>query len=109
MKIDKSKPIYLAGPMTGYPEHNYPRFAAATHLLRAAGFIIISPHETTLDPATTSWNEFLKAGITKMLTCQGVILLEGWEGSRGAILESELAVSLNMPVCPYDSFIVVNF
>jgi hypothetical protein len=37
---------YIAGPMSGLPQFNFPLFIAAAEALRAAGFDIVSPAET---------------------------------------------------------------
>ncbi len=42
--IDKGATIYISGPMTGYPEYNYPAFMAAEKKLRSLGHgYIINP------------------------------------------------------------------
>ena len=40
---DIMRRIYIAGPMTGIPEHNYPAFHAAVAKLRAEGYAVTSP------------------------------------------------------------------
>ena len=37
--------IYVAGPMRGYPEFNFPSFHAAAAQLRAAGHTVFNPAE----------------------------------------------------------------
>ena len=38
-----SKRIYISGPMTGMPEHNFPAFHAAADRLRKAGWSVVNP------------------------------------------------------------------
>lgn len=40
------KTLYIAGPMSGIPQFNFPAFIAAAAALRAQGYTIISPAET---------------------------------------------------------------
>lgn len=37
--------VYIAGPMSGKKDYNYPAFEAAAAEIRAAGYNVISPHE----------------------------------------------------------------
>lgn len=37
--------LYLAGPMTGLPDFNYPAFHAAAAAWRAAGWTVANPAE----------------------------------------------------------------
>jgi hypothetical protein len=91
--------LYLAGPMTGHPENNYPAFHAAARRLRSAGFVVLNPAETILPPlANPTWGDWMRAGLTQLLTTDGVALLPASGGSRGAQLEVLVAHELAMPV-----------
>lgn len=98
---------YLAGPMTGLPEYNFPQFAAAKRDLEECGFDILSPHEidhgeTPETRGSLHYTEYLRAGFKMLLECRGIIMLPNWTKSRGAVAEFNLAVSLDMPVMQYD-------
>lgn len=96
--------IYIAGPMTGYPEFNYPAFAAAAADLRARGFEVVSPTEVSDDVAPDDYTTerpygwYLRRSLRLLLDCDEVYLLPGWEGSTGARLEVEVARALRMPI-----------
>ena len=90
--------LYIAGrPMTGLPNLNYPAFAAASVQLLAAGYAVESPTEGGQVDGWT-WADYMRRGLGQLLTCDGVAMLPGWGGSRGACIEAELAGELDMPV-----------
>jgi hypothetical protein len=89
--------LYLSGPMTGIPEFNFPAFHKAAASLRASGYEVVNPAE--LDAADTTpmaWEDYLRRDLRVLLDCQGIALLPGWENSRGAKLESTVALALGM-------------
>lgn len=101
--------VYIAGPMSGYEEFNFPAFNRVEELLRGSyGYKhVINPaklHPTTDLP----WVEFLKQDLRELITCDAVFLLKGWEKSRGATLEAFVAYVLglrlykNSPMCHYE-------
>jgi len=87
--------VYLAGPMTGLPELNYPAFAAETARLRSLGFDVISPAEINPDGGT--WHECMRRDIAKLVGCDMVATLPDWHKSIGAQLEVYLADRLEIP------------
>lgn len=89
--------IYIAGPMTGLPDLNFPLFHAETARLRALGFVVVNPAEINVNPAT-DWLECMRADIRELVTCDGIALLPGWEASRGAGIEHGLARCLGLQV-----------
>lgn len=92
--------IYLSGPMSGIPDHNRLAFRGAANLLRALGHTVLSPAEFPNDGK--SWEECLRLDILFLLQCDHIVLLSGWEGSRGANLELRIAQNLGMEVSLYD-------
>ncbi len=100
--------VYLAGPMTGRAEWNFPAFREAATELRAAGFDVVSPHEldeVTGFDSTAPVNEFtqehllaaLRRDMLAVLDVDGVATLDGWELSKGARAEAALAYAARKP------------
>ena len=87
--------IYLAGPMTGIPEFNYPAFHAEAARLRALGYHVENPAENP-DPACKSWAGYMRMALAQLVTCDAIYLLKGWENSKGARIERALATELNI-------------
>jgi hypothetical protein len=87
--------LYLAGPMTGLPELNFPAFHAAAARLRESGYDVVNPAEINVDPSE-GWAACLRKDIAQLVTCEGIALLPGWEKSRGARLEHRIATELGM-------------
>ena len=91
--------IYISGPMTGYPDYNFPAFASAANRLRAIGFNVVSPHEFGEGDPSKTWADYLRQDLAAMLDgCNSVATLHGWEKSRGATLEVHVAQALGMQV-----------
>ncbi|QDL55902.1 DUF4406 domain-containing protein [Rhodoferax aquaticus] len=93
------KRIYVAGPMTGLPDFNYPAFNAASERLRALGFEVENPAENP-EPHCGSWLGYMRMAIRQLSQCDGVALLPGWQKSRGARIEHQLAQQLGLTVVP---------
>lgn len=91
------KRVYIAGPMTGLPEFNYPVFNAAAKRLRELGFEVENPAENPV-PHCGSWLGYMRLAIRQLSKCDGVALLPGWQQSRGARIEHQLATQLGLVV-----------
>ena len=90
---------YLSGPMTGLPGQNYAAFQAAAERLRSQGVQVISPHEIIPPGAGPwSWAQHMRVDLAALLTADVIVMLPGWETSRGARLEKAVAEAIAMPV-----------
>jgi len=91
---------YIAGPMTGLPDLNFPAFHERAAELRAAGFEVENPAEINPDPSA-GWEACMRKDIPRLCTCDAILLLPGWEKSRGARLEALIARELGLMVVEY--------
>lgn len=91
------KRIYIAGPMTGLQDLNFPAFHAEAEKLRAQGFDVVNPAEINSDP-TMAWVECMRRDIPALCTCDAIHLLPGWQNSKGASLERHIAWSLGLTI-----------
>jgi len=90
-------PIYIAGPMTGLPDLNYPAFDAVAEVLRAMNFRVENPTANALyAPAGATHQWYIKAGLLQLLRCRSIVLLDGWEESKGADIEHGVGEALGL-------------
>jgi hypothetical protein len=122
--------VYIAGPMTGIPQFNIPAFDAAAADLRLEGWDVVSPAElddpairaislaspdgaiATLESHGQTHGDFLARDV-KLIADDGIeaiVVLPGWEKSRGARHETFVAAALGgLPVYTYPSFVPVSY
>lgn len=102
---------YIAGPMKGHENLNYPAFEKVTTGLREMGLEVLSPHEIDLaypnravynDPQQ-EWLWYMTKCIPMVFKAQVFVLLEGWENSQGATIEWCIAKERGMPIYRYPS------
>ena len=89
--------LYVAGPMSGLPNLNFDAFHAAATALRSKGYQVINPAEINPDHAMP-WHECMRRDIAELVKCDGIVLLDGWQQSRGATLEHHIAERLGMEI-----------
>ena len=89
--------IYIAGPMTGRAQFNYPAFHRAATLLRAAGHVVINPAENPA-PSCGSWLGYMRMSVAQVASVDCLVMLPGWPFSKGARIEYLLAKLLGLGV-----------
>lgn len=109
MSIKKS--CYIAGPMSGYPEFNFPAFYEAEEALKEAGWIVHNPankeDEAQFDSSTYAEGDTAQAikkgfdfkkvyawDVEKVIASDAILMLPGWEGSPGARGEHAVACAI---------------
>ena len=100
--------LYVSGPITNVENH-IELFRFSCEKLQQYGFQTLDPHDIQKPCQEKcggfmqdfryrhTWECNLKYDIIKMLECDGVALMPGYEFSNGANLESYIARKLYMP------------
>ena len=109
-KTNKTAPVYISGPISSLIalgvdwRHS---FNGAEDTLRRLGFSDIrSPvyieedveaqcREEGREP---TYADYMKADIAELLKCKTILMLKGWEGSKGALLEYAIADALHLEI-----------
>lgn len=105
MASPSNKVVYIAGPMSGLPDFNYPAFIEAENTLREHGWTSVlnpvsSEKENTGEYQQQPWEWYLTRAVRMLTYANSVALLPGWENSKGAKLEKHIADSLGYDVRP---------
>lgn len=103
--------LYIAGPMTGMPEHNFPAFHEAAAKLETAGYQVVhTANPENLEPEkvkSTSWEQWLRKAIAVMMDADAIALLPGWQASRGARLEVMVGLEVGMQSAPVKDWLTL--
>ena len=109
--MSKKKSIYVAGPMTGLPEWNFPAFYAAEERLQKKGWNVINParndegegfdrHKSMEEQDSFQWDyaDLLLNDLDYISGADSIYLLRGWEHSKGARAECAFASALGKEI-----------
>ena len=103
--------VYIAGPMTGVENWNFPAFFEAEKTLISMGYRVVNPAhnngetlELALEDAGSpespkrDWLYYIRRDLPQLLYCDVICLLPNWESSKGATLEYEVAKGIGLPI-----------
>lgn len=108
-----TKKVYLAGPMSGYKDFNFPAFLSAAKALRAKGHTVFCPAEADLEEYGSlkevedefkkdpmgNYKARLKIDIDWIMNqATAIALLPGWTASKGANAEFAVANAIGLEV-----------
>lgn len=84
---------YLSGPITGHPNYRQ-EFGDAADELRALGYAVINPAElgAALPLDQMSYEDIMEIDMELLATADYLVLLPGWEDSKGANRELGFAL-----------------
>ena len=99
---------YIAGRMSGIEDFNHPAFHAKAAELRAAGEDVINPAEFDAEIGPDQpWETYLRRDLILLAgQCDKIVLLPGWEDSKGASLERYVGEQLGMTLVYPDGTVV---
>lgn len=100
-KRKRQKTIYLCGPVSGLPENNYPAFNAAAQKLRSEDFNVLNPAEIQSEKEDQPWSYYMRLCLEMVCRADLLMVLPGWQSSRGAKLEVYVAQQLELPILSY--------
>lgn len=97
LQAARANRVYVAGPMTGIADFNYPAFNAVADQLRAQGYEVENPADHGIVEGA-QWADYMAYDLTRLGLCGVIALLPDWEKSQGARLEVLIAERLGMTV-----------
>ena len=100
LDVPETARVYISGPMTGLPNYNHDEFVRAEKFLRDTyamenGF---NPAKSFGGNKTLSRETYMRKDIEELLNTDVIVVLGGWEKSRGALVELIIARELCIPV-----------
>ncbi|MFG9313326.1 DUF4406 domain-containing protein [Pseudomonas aeruginosa] len=73
LSASRERRIYIAGPMTGYKDYNFPAFNAQAEALRGLGYHVENPADHgVVDGA--EWQDYLRYDISRLSTCEVAVV-----------------------------------
>ena len=91
--------VFIAGPMTGFPDWNRAAFYEAEEVLTSADIESINPASLAfIIPEYAPHEMFVDTTCALVKHCQAVVRLPGWENSTGVKRELAAAVKHGVPV-----------
>ena len=92
--------IYIAGRMTGMPNWNIEAFNEAEALLSLQGHTVLNPAKATpmVAPEIIPHSDYMKIAIAMLSVCDTIYMLDGWQHSKGALIEYEYALDHCMTI-----------
>ena len=112
------KVIYIAGPMSGLPDHNYAAFVMVARFLRSEGWEVRSPVEIASAIATPEQIDADRHVCRKVLDaeravirdeCDAIYLLPNWETSSGARMELAEAICDKLEIILHYDYVANGF
>lgn len=90
--------VYISGPITGTTDY-MERFAQMERRLTRSGYTVVNPAKVNANlPADTTHAEYMEMSFTMLDMCDAILMMNGWQQSRGAGMEFDRAVRNRMTI-----------
>lgn len=90
--------VYISGPITGTTDY-MERFAQIERRLMRSGYTVVNPAKVNANlPADTTHAEYMEMSFTMLDMCDAILMMNGWQQSRGAGMEFDRAVRNGMTI-----------
>lgn len=98
--------IYISGPITGDKAYRQ-KFRAAAEQLKARGYNVVNPAEldNVLPVESMTWSQIMDHCLDLLKRCDAVVVLPGWEESRGCNREVGYAQGAEMNILPIEELL----
>lgn len=96
--------FYIIGPMTGYPNHNYPAFCEAEKMLQEFGHNVLNPASNFGGRDDLPYDWYIREDMKLMSFATDIALLPGWDRSRGGQVEYHFATLIGLPMIEITSW-----
>jgi len=93
--LTKQDVVYLSGPMTGFVDYNKPAFFEVEKMLVRRVKAVLNPAR---NPVGLSWEENLIIDLKAITKVTALVLLPGWQYSKGANREVKRAKELGLKI-----------
>ena len=92
---------YLSGPISGYDMNERRKaFSEAAAFISEPGVEVVSPFDNGL-PDDADWSDHMLRDLEMLIECDMMVLLPGWQHSRGCLTEVRFARKLGLLVLGY--------
>lgn len=90
--------VYISGAIAHHDlDERKAAFSHAARWLELNGYEAVNPFENGL-PDDAHWREHMRADVALLVGCDRIYMLRGWELSKGAKLELDVASSCGIQV-----------
>ena len=93
--VDDMRKIYIAGPISNSPDYKK-HFDDAERILHALGYFTVNP--TSIVPSDWPQDMAMRLCIPMIEMSDGVLFLDGWENSKGTLVEKTYAEYIRKPL-----------
>lgn len=82
--------LYLSGPISGHDlKERFEAFKKVEEKVKALGHEAVNP--MVISPPELDYKDCMREDLKALLDCDGIVLMDGWQNSKGCIVEFYVA------------------